>query len=192
LLGAGWFLLALFVGETGMLAELPPAAPQLIILALTLFLLGSYFAVRSFRTAINASPLRALLAIHLTRFVGVYFLVLNARGALDSRFAIPAGYGDIAIAIGAALLLAVPAPRWVLLLWNSLGLIDILLVVGQATCSRLHDPSALDVFTRLPLSFLPTMVVPLIIASHIVLFVRCFAASTSTGPTGPVVEATTV
>jgi hypothetical protein len=192
LIGAGWFLLALFVGETNLLAELPTAAPQLIILALTVFVLGSYFGVRSFRTAIDASPLRALLAIHLTRFVGIYFLVLSARGALDSGFAIPAGYGDIAIAVGALLLLAVPSPRWVLLLWNSLGLIDTLFVVGKATCLRLHDASALSAFTSLPLSFLPTMVVPLIIASHIVLFVRCLGGPAPVRPSQSVVGAGTV
>jgi hypothetical protein len=191
LLGAGWFLLALFIGETELLAELPPAAPQLIILALTLFLLGSYFGVRSFRTAVDAWRPRALLAVHLTRFVGIYFLVLSAHGALDSRFAIPAGYGDIAIATGAVLLLALPAPRWLWLLWNSLGLLDILFVVGRAASLRFHDASALVAFTRLPLSFLPTMIVPLVITSHVVLFVRCLSTHTLARPNQPLVEART-
>ena len=50
--------------------------------------------------------------------------------------------------------------------------IDILFVVASAARSGLTDPPSMIELTRLPLSLLPTFIVPLIIASHIVVFVR--------------------
>ena len=55
---------------------------------------------------------------------------------------------------------------------NVLGLIDILFVVATATRIALGDPGALAPLLRLPLSVLPTWLVPLIIASHVILAVR--------------------
>ena len=40
--------------------------------------------------------LRLLVLYHLTRFVGVWFLVLYSRGELPYAFAVPGGWGDIA------------------------------------------------------------------------------------------------
>ena len=116
------------------------------------------------------------MAFHLTRFVGAYFLVLYARGELPYLFAVPGGWGDIAVAAGALLLvLLVPEleahPRW-LFLWNLAGLADILFVVATATRLALADPASMSALLRLPLSLLPTFLVPLIIASHLLIFWR--------------------
>ena len=172
LLGAGWFLLALFVGEMQLLRVLPPLAVPALIGALTLSILASYFFLPSFRRGLDRLSVKTYLAIHLTRFVGIYFLVLTSRGELDPRFGIPAGWGDIVVATSALILIWAPAPRRALLLWNSVGLVDILFVVSRAGTLRLADPDALDALTRLPLSFLPTLVVPLIISTHFILFYR--------------------
>jgi hypothetical protein len=172
LLGAGWFLLALYVGETELLCFLPPIAPQAMILGLAALLTGTYFGSAAFRTTINSWGYRPLVALHLVRFVGIYFLWLSGHGELDRRFAVPAGWGDIIVATGAGALLVLPAARWSLVLWNSIGLADILFVVVNAAILRFHNPEVLQPFTELPLSFLPTMVVPLIIATHVILFAR--------------------
>jgi hypothetical protein len=172
LLGAGWFLLALYAGETELLGLLPPLGPQVLIFGLTGLLLVTYFGWKSFRTAVDAWPDRAFVVVHLTRFIGIYFLVLSARGQMDSSFAGPAGAGDIAVALGALALLTFRAPKWGWLLWNSLGLLDIIFVVGRAAVLRFRHPASLKAFCHLPLSFLPTMIVPLIIATHVVLFIR--------------------
>jgi hypothetical protein len=172
LLGAGWFLLALYAGETESLALVPPLGPQILIFALTGLLLGTYFGWKSFRTAIDGWTDRAFVVVHLTRFVGIYFLVLSASGAMDPGFALPAAAGDIAVALGALALLTVQAPKWAWLLWNSFGLLDILYVVAHAAVLRFTHPASLKAFCHLPLSFLPTMIVPMIIATHVVLFIR--------------------
>jgi hypothetical protein len=110
--------------------------------------------------------------VHLVRFVGIYFLVLSARGEMDASFAVRAGCGDIVVGIGAMALLTARAPKWGWLFWNSLGFLDILFVVGTAAVLRFTHPASLKAFCHLPLSFLPTMIVPLIITTHVILFVR--------------------
>jgi len=56
--------------------------------------------------------------------------------------------------------------------WNLIGLIDIILVVISAVRINSADPGQLRALTHLPLSLLPTFLVPLIIATHIMIFAR--------------------
>lgn len=175
LLGAGWFLVALFVGETELLSRLPGPAPQLTLFGLTFGLLSAFWLSRSFRASIDHLSLRALIGLHLVRFVGIYFLVLQNRGELPRLFATTAGWGDIVVALGALGLIIAPALQnssRAVFIWNMLGLIDILVVVATAAGIAYADRPAMSALTRLPLSFLPTLVVPLIITSHVVVFVR--------------------
>ena len=177
LIGAGWFVVALFVGETELLANLPGPAAQLTLAGLTGGLLAAYFTSRSLRDWVEQLDLKFLIGMHLTRWVGVYFLVLHGRGELPSRFALTAGWGDIVVATGAVWLLLMPAARnsaRAVLAWNVVGLIDILLVVTTAASLAFADRESMSALTRLPLSFLPTMIVPLIISTHVFMMLRLF------------------
>lgn len=154
-----------------------PPAPQILIAGLTAALLTAVVLVPGLRRRAAAVDLRAVVALHLTRFVGVYFLVLYGRGELPYAFAVPGGWGDIAVAGSAGVLLAAVRPagvrgRWLYLGWNLLGLIDILGVVGTATVQGVADPESMRALLRLPLSLPATFLVPLIIASHVLIFVR--------------------
>jgi hypothetical protein len=175
--GIVWLAAALGVGASGLAAELRPPGPQLVLAGLTAALVAAGVFVRPFRRWAMAVDLRAVVALHLTRFVGLYFLVLAARGKLPETFAIPAGVGDVIVAVLAAVLLATvrPAGAWgrrLYLIWNALGLLDILAVVASAAAHGLADPGSMAPLVRLPLSLLPTFLVPLIIASHVLLAVR--------------------
>jgi hypothetical protein len=172
-----WFCGALGVSLSGILAHMRPPMPQLLIAVLTIASLSAVFGLPIFRAWADDVAIRALVAIHLTRFVGIYFLLLARRGALASRFAVPAGYGDILVATVALVLILIgePRARWrrgLYLIWNSLGLVDILLVVGNAARVGLADPQSMQPLLRLPLSLLPTFLVPVIITSHILIFRR--------------------
>ena len=55
---------------------------------------------------------------------------------------------------------------------HTMRFVDILLVVISATRINLTTPGELRALTHLPLSLLPTFLVPLIIATHVIIFVR--------------------
>lgn len=157
---------------------LQPPVPQIILAALTLALVLFYNLSGSFRSWAWQLDLRALLSLHLTRFVGFYFLLLCRRGELPRAFAVPAGLGDIFVASLALFLIALPRKdRRIYLAWNVAGLIDILFVVAIAARLGLRDPASMQNLFRLPLSLLPTFLVPLIIVSHLFVFVRLRNAS---------------
>ena len=174
--GFVWLLIAIALGASGALQRIKPPAPQLIIIGLVIALLAAYVINARFREWLRELDLRALIALHLTRFVGFYFLYLYRKGQLPGGFAVPAGCGDIIIATFALVLLVawsrVGRQRGVLLLWNALGLLDILFVVADAANQALTAPAAMAALLRLPLSLLVTFLVPLIIASHLLIFAR--------------------
>lgn len=171
-----WFGAALFAGHQLVLQRLPPFGVQAIIFGLTAALLWTYFRVSPVRGWVNGLELRTLVLLHLTRFVGIYFLVLLQRGELPRAFALPAGIGDIVVAtmaIPVAFAPLEPAARLRAIgIWNIVGFCDMLLVVVTATRLNLADPAQLRPLTHLPLSLLPTFLVPLILATHVILFVR--------------------
>jgi hypothetical protein len=64
-----------------------------------------------------------------------------------------------------------PALYWI---WNTLGLVDIIFVVTTATRLALRDPDSMVALLQLPLSLLPTFLVPVIMFTHIVIAIRPF------------------
>jgi hypothetical protein len=175
-LGLCWLLGAIGISASGLLAGLRPPIPQLILLGLTVGLIAAGTTVPGFRLWLAGLNLRQIVALHILRFVGIYFLVLHGRGELPYAFAVPGGWGDILVATGALILvLLVPdllRRRPWLLAWNLFGLLDILYVVATAARLGFADPQSMQALLRLPLSLLPTFLVPLIIASHVYLFGR--------------------
>jgi hypothetical protein len=162
---------AVIVGAVGALEGLRPPLPQLVLATLTLLAVASLWWVGPVHAwALSIDP-RALVAFHLTRFVGFYFLVLYGRGELPYEFAVIGGWGDIFVAATAGALIASGPPtgprRKLYFLWNVLGLADILFVVAAATRSAFADPVSMAPLLRLPLSLLITFIVPIVIATHI-------------------------
>src|SRR5439155_21202291 len=100
--------------------------------------------------------------------------ILCRRGELPFAFAAPAGSGDIIVATLAVLLLALSGPRnrSLLIIWNTIGLIDILFVIMTALRLGLEDWRSMHALREFPLSLLPTFLVPLILVSHLLIFFR--------------------
>jgi hypothetical protein len=171
-----WLIAALVVGQQQWLGRLPGPALQGIILLLTTALLTCYFKAPGFRAWIDTLDLRALVLLHVTRFVGLSFLLLYQRGELPYAFAVPGGWGDITVATLALLVCFIPmtdvARRRAITIWNVVGFMDILLVVITAGRLGLQDMHQMRALTYLPLSLLPTFLVPLIIATHLMIFLR--------------------
>jgi hypothetical protein len=175
LLLLAWFCLALAGGVAGWFENFSAAGIAITVWALTAVALLLCWKNCNIRAWALTVDLKWLIALHVTRFVGFYFLVLVSRGELPSGFAQPAGIGDISVAVLALLLIAVRSLGKMRLLvgtWNAFGLIDILFVVASALRFGLHDLASMLPLRILPLSLLPTFFVPLIIISHILIFVR--------------------
>ena len=171
-----WLIAAFLVGHYGLLQKIPlPAVPG-VLLGLTALILLVYFKTTALRAWISSLDLRALVALHVTRFVGIYFLLLYNRGELPYAFAVPGGWGDIVVATLALLVVFVPlqdATRLrAITIWNVIGFVDIALVVFTAASLGRENAWQMRALTYLPLSLLPTFLVPLIIATHVILFSR--------------------
>ena len=175
-IGILWFVIALVAAASGVTEELEPPLPQLVLLGLTAALLLAPYLVPGFRKWLYAIRWESILKFHLVRFVGVYFLLLFYYGALPYEFAVPGGIGDIVVALAALVLLrkwsGKAIPPLTLLLWNAVGFVDILFVVYTAARLALMNADSMQALLRLPLSLLPTFIVPIIIASHLLIFVR--------------------
>jgi hypothetical protein len=175
LIGA-WFIVSLTASALHVFngdPSRPPLAVGLaVVIPIALFLL--WFAIsKEFRLfALGLNP-RTLTLIHTWRTVGFTFLVLATYGILPSFFALPAGWGDIAIgatAPFAALMLANPSRRGLFVLWQALGILDLLLAVGLGTAARLIEPHGIttNAMSVLPMSLIPTFAVPLLLILHII------------------------
>ncbi len=125
---------------------------------------------RQFALSLNPG---ILTFVQSWRIVGFTFLVLYAAGLLPGVFALPAGWGDIAIGATAplaALKLANFSRRRSFIFWQTLGIFDLVMAVTLGTTARLLSPHevATALMTVLPLSLIPTFAVPLLIVLHII------------------------
>lgn len=124
------------------------------------------------RFAMSLNP-RLLSLVHTWRIGGFTFLALSAYGLLPALFAWPAGFGDMFIGVTAPLVawrLAQPDHKNRFLLWNALGILDLVTAVTLGTTAGLISPHAtgMTAMTVLPLSMIPTFAVPLLLMLHII------------------------
>ena len=175
LVGA-WFVVSLAAPAFhlyGTGADRPPlplgiAAVAPILLFLAWFSLSPGF--REFTMSLNP---RALTLIQTLRLEGFAFLVLASFSILPRIFALPAGWGDIAIGATAplvALRLAAANRRGGFLVWQILGIADLVSAVALGTLARVIDPNGIPTgaMTVLPLSLIPTFAVPLFFILHLI------------------------
>jgi len=178
-----WLALALLAGATGFLARLPFPGPQLIFLVLFAATLVATTAVPALRAWVDALPLRTLIGINALRLIGITFLVLAARGQIAPVFAARAGWGDIATALLALILVAAGEPRTPLRrglthAWNAFGFLDLVVAVATATAVTLRGTTpGIAPVLYLPLVLIPTFFVPIFLASHVIIFRRLRVAS---------------
>ena len=175
LIGA-WFILALLLSALHVFRT-DPSQPPLplglaVLLPLVLFAI-SYASSESFRRFVLSLNPRTLTLIQSWRIVGYTFLILYTYGILPGIFALPAGWGDVFIGATAplvALRLATPTHRRSFLLWQALGISDLVLAVVFGTTASLLTPhaAATDAMTVLPLSLIPTFAVPLFLILHVI------------------------
>ena len=183
LLFAGWLLLAVTSSAAGWISpEMPRPLLPLMIWSPVVAFIAAFRTSVDFRRWVLAWDLRWPILYHLCRVVfGAWFLVLHARGAIDPTFALVAGPGDIAAGAGALVAsrfvpLRSRRDAWIVGAWNLLALCDILVVF--VTAQRIvffgAGPGALAALTTFPLGLVPSLVVPLILITHFVVFAQLF------------------
>jgi hypothetical protein len=171
-----WFGAAIAAGHFLLLQRLPPVALPGVILVITALILLAYFRITAARTWVDSLDLRTLVLIHITRLIGVYFLMLYQRGDLPRAFVVPGSITDIIVATMALPIALAPLEagprRRAIVIWNVVGFIGLLLTLVNATRLNLVDPSQLRALTHLPLSLVPTFLMPLLLAIHVIIFDR--------------------
>ena len=74
LIGLGWLITATAVGAAGLMSAVRPSALPLLLLGLTTAVLAAAWRLPAFRGWLATIDERWLVGLHLTRFVGAYFL----------------------------------------------------------------------------------------------------------------------
>jgi hypothetical protein len=137
------------------------------------FLAWGIVAARTLWPALRQRPrvdaLRPLLLLHGFRFIGLAFLVPGVVSPdLPSAFARPAAYGDLVAALLALIALASLRSRlgiplvWLFNVWGSA---DLLHAYYQGRIGVGIDPGQLGAAY-----FIPTVVVPLLLVTHVLVF----------------------
>jgi hypothetical protein len=178
-----WFLLALGGSLLGVF-DSEPSPP--IPLGLAAVVPVAVFALRyltsaAFRQFVLSLDLRLLTLAQTWRVGGIVFVILYLQGLLPGVFALPAGWGDFAIGITAPLVAwywKPPFPYKTFIVWNVLGGLDLVMAVTLGVLASATPVGILagDVTTRLmgqlPLSSIPTFIVPLLLIFHLISLIR--------------------
>ena len=152
-----------------------PWLPVAMTVSIAAVLLATRIPVVS-RILTQPDALWRLTLPQIFRVVGVNFLIVMALGKLPAVFALPAGLGDIAIGIE-AIFVARSLRRGVVsrrTVWfNILGLVDLVVALGIAVTAApgvahvLSLTPSTEQIALLPLVLVPTTVVPLAVALHL-------------------------
>lgn len=177
LLFGGWLALSsLVAGWGGYRSRLGHGVPWLPLAVLGFFgLLLALTRVPLIRRALKApGAQRRLLSAHSFRAGGIVFVIAMLLGKLPALFAVPAGFGDIAVGV-ATLWVARELREGSLakpLIWFTLlGIADLVsaLTLGALTgfLQIVHVNPAATLNADLPLAIIPTVGVPLLLAMHV-------------------------
>jgi hypothetical protein len=168
--GAGWLAISRPFPVLGLFVAAPLLAAALATLSPVA------------RHVLLSLPLPLMVGLNIGRVFAVLFLLLAWDGRLSGPFPYFAGLGDIITGLAAVrvLRLAEEPRRYstVLHAWNVFGMADLVLAIALGVMSAANSP--LQVFAapgsqamqHLPWSFVPTVLVPLWMILHAIVFAR--------------------
>jgi hypothetical protein len=187
LLGAvagAWIALVATLAANGVLA-FPIAMP---VLFATPLLSAAVLCAASprVRAALLAIPVTLIVRLNILRVLGIGFLFLIASARLGGPFPYFAGIGDILtglLAFGAA---GVAARQGAndrrVLVWNALGMLDLVVAVTLGTISApasplqmIHIGAGSAAITTLPWALIPLALVPAYLIGHTIVFAQARA-----------------
>jgi hypothetical protein len=175
-----WGAAAAVAGAFHLIAHLPRLAVPVLVAGLSVSFSIALWRVRWLGAVMHGLSVRGIVAAHLARFVGIYFLWLQGEGRLPLEFAQRAGWGDVATSLGACLLLLMkegPVFRRLLLGWNIFGALDLLVAVGTGGWLNAVRPGSMNEIAGFPLALVPLWLVPVFLSTHLYLIRRQFRRS---------------
>jgi hypothetical protein len=164
-----WLVIVIVLGTQNrfaVAAGTPPYPIAIGVVAPILVFLAAIWMSSAFRNFVMAANLPLLTAVQAWRFAGFGFLALFAHRVLPGSFAWPAGLGDMAIGLSAPWLALTLANRpafaasRVFVIWNLLGILDLIVAVSSATINQILATGAAGEVTVAPMAQLPLLLVP--------------------------------
>ncbi|NOJ48088.1 hypothetical protein [Bradyrhizobium archetypum] len=189
--GAGlWTGLAAALAAADLFVGTNPVGPPTIGTVIAFPLVATAVAASilpSVRAALLRMPMPFLIGLNVWRVAGGFFLILAAQGRLGGPFPISAGWGDIITGV-----LALPV-AWLALrgqgkalawTWNAFGMLDLVVAIALGVISAngsplqvIHAGPGSEAVQMLPWSLIPTVLVPMFLIVHAVIFRQLARAS---------------
>jgi hypothetical protein len=151
-----------FVSPVGM----PPYPIAIAVTAPLVLFFTALWLSGTFRRFVSNVDIRLVTMIQAWRWAGFGFISLYAYGVLPGRFAWPAGLGDMAIGFTAPwiALALVRRPSFagsrLFVIWNLLGILDLVLAVTNAALFQTQATGAAGEITVAPMALLPLLLIP--------------------------------
>jgi hypothetical protein len=193
-LGA-WLALAAALSAAGVFASEPGRPPAIALGVVPPIVAGAIVLAssRRARERVAAVPPEWLVGVQALRLVGLVFIAMLSRGVLPARFALPAGWGDVAVGAAAIVVAAALASRrrWArpaAVAWNAAGLLDLAVAVGVGTALSAQGTTipSTGAMAVLPLSLVPVFGVPIFVLLHLASLIGLRArARSGAGEPGP-------
>jgi hypothetical protein len=177
-----WAIVAGTVAARGYLrpASAESAPPVGLVLAIAFIVMAlSLIFSRTLRSLLTNQ--RYLIWMNVWRLEGIVFLLLMSDGQMPALWALPAGIGDIIVGVAAPWVAShvdTRNGRRLAIIFNLFGLLDLVVAVSLGIMT---SPGRLQVFhttptsqlvTDFPLALVPTFLVPLAFAVHIVSLIQ--------------------
>ncbi|MDF2430395.1 MAG: hypothetical protein JWP44_26 [Mucilaginibacter sp.] len=160
--------------------SIPPKVMVLAGLPLMIILFGFIGNTGLFKKLLRSITLESLVAIHVFRLVGVFFIILYCYHLLPAKFAFSAELGDIItalLALPVAKMVSKEKPWWktAVYAWNIFGMLDIVNLLVLAVIIAKNDIVAgakgdLTEMTIFPFVWFPAFAPATILFLHTVIF----------------------
>jgi hypothetical protein len=169
-----WFLLVLSGSVLGIFAQSPLVFYLTVGGPVVLFLAGYLLSevFRGFVRSLVGEPW-GITALQVYRVLGVSMAIQALKHALPALFGLPAGFGDLFIGVTALLAAAAWSSggkfgKGVFVLWNVLGLLDLIIAVSTGVLAPFMSsgPVTMAPMRLYPLSLVPAFGVPLAFLLH--------------------------
>jgi len=179
-----WIGVAAGAAAAGVVATSRPFPLIAIFVALPLLAAAIATAWPAARRAMLCLPMQAMIGLNVGRVLAVFFLLLAAEGRLAGPFPYFAAGGDIITALVALPMMrlaSAPSGRRITAIaaWNLFGIADLVLAITLGVTSAegsplqvFHTPPGSEAMQQLPWSFVPTVLVPLWLILHAIIWAR--------------------